>query len=89
MTTTTILDIETDSKTLETLIAETKAALASMPRETNLFAMLELQAALAGPSWMMITGDEIEQAEGFRLYSFILADFLENFDIWFSCPRVN
>lgn len=87
MTNLSILAKQSESNTLENLIADVRTAIESMPGATAAEAMTELQDALAGPSWLMIAGNEIEQGEGFRLYWVTLADFLENYDLWFSCLR--
>jgi hypothetical protein len=89
MTKLTILYNQTDSKTLEQLIKETRAALDSMPPVLSKDAEADLVGALATPSFMMIAGNPDEQEQGFRLYWLTLADFLENYDLWYNCLKAS
>jgi hypothetical protein len=88
MTNLTILYNQADSKTLDDMIKETLAALATMPAELGKQAYAELIETLAAPAFMIIAGqDEDEQNAGFRLYWVTLADFIENYDLWYNCLR--
>jgi hypothetical protein len=88
MTSLSVLLTQTDSKTLDDMIKETLAALATMPANLRKEAEADLIATLAEPSFMMIAGQgEDEHAAGYRLYWITLADFLDNYDLWYNCLR--
>lgn len=76
-----------ENKTLENLIEDLRAALKTLPGLIRQQALTELKEGLAGPSFMMIAGDVFEQEEGARLWYITLADWLENYNLWYSLPK--
>jgi hypothetical protein len=88
MTNLSVLLNQTDSKTLDDMIKETLAALASMPAELGKQATAELIETLAEPAFMMIAGQaKTSKTAGSRLYWVMLADFIDNYDLWYNCLR--
>lgn len=88
MTNISLLFNQTDSKTLDDMIKDALAALANMPPELRAIAEPELIETLAEPAFMMIAGQGDEEYNaGARLYWVTLADFLENYDLWYNCLR--